>query len=169
MHSNAPKSCLAGSSTILHHRHAVRCRHRRANAIIEMAIVLPVLLWLAMGMAEFGQYFYIKSAFQAAARDVARASILSTAIQTDPATTATRTLGYANVTFNPSWMTITDVTSTPVVVTDVSQVAPGHALQILITTTYSAIPTVYRPLNQITGQGIKSGKVMTGECTMIRE
>jgi Flp pilus assembly protein TadG len=143
--------------------------HRNANAIIEMAIVLPVLLWLCMGMAEFGQYFYIKSAFQAAARDVARASILATAISTDPANTATRTLGYANVTFNSSWMTIQDVTGTPVTVTDVSQVAPGHALQITIQVTYNLIPNVYRPLNQITGQGIRNGKLMIGECTMIKE
>ena len=122
-----------------------------------------------MGMGEFGQYFYIKSAFQAAARDVARASILATAVQTDPVTTATRTLGYANVTFNSSWMTILDVTSTPVLVTDVSQVQPGHALQVTITVTYNLIPNVYRPLNQITGQGIKNGKVMNGVCTMIKE
>jgi Flp pilus assembly protein TadG len=146
-----------------------RSTHRCGNAMIEMAIVLPVLLWLAMGMAEFGQYFYIKSAFQAAARDVARASILSTASSTDPVTTATRTLSYANVTFNSSWMTITDVTSTPTTVTDVSQVAPGHALMVSIQVNYNLIPNVYRPLNQLTGQGIKNGKLMIGQCTMIRE
>jgi Flp pilus assembly protein TadG len=144
--------------------------NRRGNSLIEMSLVLPVLLWLAMGMGEFGQYFYIKSTFQAAARDVARASILATAVQADPAATATRTLGYANVTFNSSWMTITDVTSTPATtVTDVSQVAPGHALQVTIQVTYNLIPNVYRPLNQITGQGIQNGKVMTGQCTMIKE
>lgn len=142
---------------------------RRANAIIETSLVLPLLLWLGMGMAEFGQYFYIKSAFQAAARDVARASILATAAKADPATTATRTLGYANVTFNSSWMTIQDVTSTPITVTDVSTIAPGHALTITITVNYDQIPNVYRPLYQITGKGIGNGKPMTGQCTMIRE
>jgi Flp pilus assembly protein TadG len=141
----------------------------RGGSIIEMAFVLQLLLWLAMGMAEFGQYFYIKSAFQAAARDVARASILATAVQTDPATTATRTLGFANVTFNSSWMTITDVTSTPVTVTDVSTVAAGHALQVTITTNYASIPNAYRPLFQITGQGIGNGKAVTGQCCMIKE
>jgi Flp pilus assembly protein TadG len=134
-----------------------------------MALVLPVLLYLAMGMAEFGQYFYIKTAFQSAARDVARASILSTAASTDPVTTATRTLSYANVTFNSAWMTITDVTGTSVAVTDVSQVAPGHALQVMIQVPYNLIPNVYRPLNQISGQGIRNGKLMYGECTMVRE
>jgi Flp pilus assembly protein TadG len=166
------KSDLYKSPTIARlrrQRGLTRTGGRQANSIIEMAIVLQLLLWIAMGMAEFGQYFYIKSAFQAAARDVARASILSTAVSTDPATTATRTLGYANVTFNSSWMTITDITSTPVTVTDVSTVAPGHALQIVIQVTYNLIPNVYRPLNQITGQGIKNGKLMIGECTMIRE
>jgi Flp pilus assembly protein TadG len=150
-------------------RTSVRRSRRQGNSIIEMAFVLNILLWLAMGMAEFGQYFYIKSAFQAAARDVARASILATAVKGDPATTATRTLGFANVTFDSSWMTITDITSTPVTVTDVSTVPAGHALQITITTNYSAIPTVYRPLSQITGKGIGTGKVMTGSCCMIKE
>lgn len=146
-----------------------RRQNRNANSIIEMAIVLQVLLWLCMGMAEFGQYFYIRSAFQSAARDVARASILATAVSTDPTTTATRTLGYANVAFNSSWMTITDVTGTPFTVTDVSGVAPGHALQVTIQVAYNLIPNVYRPLNQLTGQGIKNGKMMVGQCTMIRE
>ena len=143
--------------------------HRQANSIIEMAIVLQVLLWLAMGMAEFGQYFYIKSTFQAAARDVARSSIMATAIASDPTTVATRTLSYANVTFNPSWMTITNVTGTPYTVSDVSSVAAGQALQVTIQVVYNLIPNVYRPLNQITGQGIKNGKVMIGQCTMIKE
>lgn len=143
--------------------------NRRANSIIEMAIVLQLLLWLCMGMAEFGQYFYIRSAFQSAARDVARASILSTAVATDPVTTATRTLGFANIVFNPSWMTIQNVTGTPYTVTDVSTVAPGQVLQVTIQVTYNLIPNVYRPLNQITGQGIKNGKLMIGQCTMIRE
>ncbi len=133
-----------------------------------MAFALPVLLWLAMGMAEFGQYFYIKSTFQAAARDVARASILSTALTTDPATTATRTLGFANVTFNSSWMTIQDLTA-GTTVTDVTAVAPGHTLQVTLQVNYDQIPNVYRPLYQMTGQGIKNGKPMIGQCAMVRE
>jgi Flp pilus assembly protein TadG len=134
-----------------------------------MAIVLQLLLSLAMGMAEFGQYFYIKSTFQSAARDAARAAILASANTTDPATAATRTLGYANVTFNPSWMTMTNVTSTPSTITDVTQVAPGQAIQVTIQVTYDQIPSVYRPLYQLTGQGIRNGKLMIGQCTMIRE
>ena len=133
-----------------------------------MAFALPVLLWLAMGMAEFGQYFYIKSTFQAAARDVARASILSTALTTDPATTATRTLGFANVTFNSSWMTIQDLTAGSAI-TDVTAVAPGHTLLVTLQVNYDQIPNVYRPLYQMTGQGIKNGKLMIGQCAMVRE
>ncbi len=34
------------------------------NAILEMALVLPLLIVLAMGMVEFGQYFYLKQAFE---------------------------------------------------------------------------------------------------------
>jgi Flp pilus assembly protein TadG len=144
-------------------------QRRRAVSTIECVLVAPMLLFLAMGMAEFGQYFYIKNAFEQAARDVARVSVMPGAVQADPTTTATRTLGFSKITFNSSWLTITDITSTPVVVTNVSTVAAGHALTFSISTTYDTIPIVYRPLFKMTGQGIKNGKPMTGMCTMVKE
>jgi Flp pilus assembly protein TadG len=144
-------------------------KDRRANTIIEMAVVLPVILFLVMGMIEFGQYFYIRAAFEAAARDVARVSCLSTAAATDPVTRATATLAQANVTFNSSWMTIVDASSGNATVNDVSAVAIGHQLIVTIQTQYNLIPNVYRPLYAMTGKGIGNGKMCTGQCTMIKE
>jgi Flp pilus assembly protein TadG len=134
-----------------------------------MSIVLPVLLFFVLGMTEFGQYFYIRNAFQAAARDVARASCLETAVQTDPATRATITLAQANVTFNSSWMTIVDVTNSNAAVTDVSTVPAGDQLLVTISAQYGSIPNAYRPLYALTGKGIGPGKMCTGTCRMIRE
>ncbi len=132
-------------------------------------MLVPLLLFFGMGMAEFGQYFYIKNAFEKAAYDAARVAITPSALQGDPAATATRTLGYANVTFNSSWMTIMDVTGAPYLVSDVSAVSAGHALMVTIGTTYDQIPIVYRPLYKMTGQGIKNGKQVTSFCTMVKE
>jgi Flp pilus assembly protein TadG len=143
-------------------------KYRSGAAVIEMVFAFSLLMFIAMGMVEFGQYFYIKHAFEAAARDAARASILATATSSSPATAATYTLAEANVTFNSSWLTIYD-TTTSSTVTDVTTVAAGDILQVQISTTYDQIPNVLRPLYSMTGQGIKNGKPMLGQCTMVRE
>lgn len=122
-----------------------------------------------MGMVEFGQYFYIRSAFVAAARDVARASCLATAKAGDPVTRATATLAQANVTFNSSWMTIVDASNSNAAVSDVSTVAVGHQILVTIQTQYNNIPNAYRPLYSFTGHGVGNGKTCSGQCMMIKE
>jgi Flp pilus assembly protein TadG len=143
-------------------------RRRGGNSVIEMVFAFQLLMFICMGMVEFGQYFYIKHAFEAAARDAARASILATATSTSPTTAATYTLSEANVTFNSSWLTIYDTTA-QAAVSDVSQVPAGDVLQVQLLATYDQIPNVMRPLYSMTGQGIKNGKPMLGQCTMVRE
>jgi Flp pilus assembly protein TadG len=59
---------------------------RRGNAILETAIVLPILLSLAFGTVEFGYYFFAKNTLQGAAREGARAAIISGATQSDVTT-----------------------------------------------------------------------------------
>jgi Flp pilus assembly protein TadG len=144
-------------------------RRRRGNAIIETTIVLAVLLYVVFGAVEFGQFFFIRNSFVAAARDACRAACLATAVQTDPATKATSTLAQANVTFNPAWMTIVDLSNSNSTVTDCSAVPLGDKLQVTIWCSYSQIPNAFRPLYQMTGQGIGAGKVCSGQCEMIKE
>ncbi len=48
----------------------------RGAAAVELALVLPILLLLLMGIVEFGQAYYTKIALTAAARDGARALAL---------------------------------------------------------------------------------------------
>jgi hypothetical protein len=142
---------------------------RGGNAIIELAIVLPVLSFMALGMAEFGQYFYITNAFEAAAREAARFAIPANAAKGDPAAAATTALAAANITLNPSWMTINDYSYSIGTISDCSTVPMGHMLIITITANYSSLPGVYRPLSAITGIGVASSKVIVGQCTMIKE
>src|SRR4051812_13398788 len=52
---------------------------RRGNAVMEMALVLPILLALSFGTVEFGYFFYVKHTLQGAARDGARQAILPSA------------------------------------------------------------------------------------------
>jgi hypothetical protein len=142
---------------------------RSANAIIEMAIVLPVLSFMSLGLAEFGQYFYINNAFENAARDAARYAIPANAAKGDPAAAATAALAAVNITFNSSWMTIDDYSYSIGTITDCSTVPMGHMLIVTITTNYSSLPGVYRPLSAITGFGVGSSKMIVAKCSMIKE
>lgn len=51
-------------------------RGERGAAIVEMALVLPLLLALLMGILVYGQYFMLAHNVQQAANDGARASII---------------------------------------------------------------------------------------------
>lgn len=51
-------------------------RGERGAAIVEMALVLPLLLALLMGILVYGQYFLLAHSVQQAANDGARASIV---------------------------------------------------------------------------------------------
>jgi len=133
-----------------------------------MAVAFQVLLYLSMGLVEFGQYFYIKHTFDAAVRDGARYAILSTATQSQFVSTITSMLGQSNISYNSSWLTVTDL-STSSTVSDVSQVNAGDELQFTLSTNYGSISNAVRPLYSITGAGIGSSKMITSTCIMVKE
>jgi Flp pilus assembly protein TadG len=163
-------------TTTEHRRRRRGVRGRSGMAVMEMAIVLPVMLYLAMGMVEYGQFFYLKNTFQQAARDACRAAIMPNAQQADPATAATRALAAAGITFQSSWLTITDITpgawggSGTGTVTDVSAVAAGHALTVTVQTTYGGLPDAVRPLSVMSASaGISSSRAIIGSSTGLKE
>src|SRR5438552_2516503 len=47
-------------------------RSERGQALVEAALLLPILCVLAMGAIDFGRAFYIQNALANAARDAAR-------------------------------------------------------------------------------------------------
>jgi Flp pilus assembly protein TadG len=148
-------------------RRGAGCR-RHGTTALQLALVLPLLLVVMFGVVEFGQYLYIRAAFEAAARDAARAAELHYAVQADPATAATNALTTANVTFNSSWMTITDQT-TAATVSDVSTVSAGDTLNVAIAATYAQIPNAMEPLFKMTGVGIGNSRLCSGNCTVIKQ
>lgn len=50
---------------------------RNGNALLDLALVLPVLLALTFGAVEYGYAIYVKHALQGAAREGARAAIVA--------------------------------------------------------------------------------------------
>ncbi|HET8613452.1 MAG TPA: TadE/TadG family type IV pilus assembly protein [Sphingomonas sp.] len=50
-------------------------RDARGTAVVELAITLPILLTLIMGILAYGDYFLVAHSVQQAANDAARAAI----------------------------------------------------------------------------------------------
>ena len=61
------------------------------EALLEMALVLPILLVLSMGMLDFGRAFHAKSVLDQAAREGARVAVVSGTPQTGPDVAAVQT------------------------------------------------------------------------------
>src|SRR3954454_15757458 len=66
-----------------HIKRSNRMRFRSGNAVLDMALVLPLLIALTFGAVEYGYALYIKHSLQAAAREGARAAIVSGATASD--------------------------------------------------------------------------------------
>lgn len=58
-------------------------RQRRGGALLETALVMPVLIWITFGAIEFGYFFWIQNTLEGAARNGARAGIISGNTNTD--------------------------------------------------------------------------------------
>ncbi len=140
-------------------------RHLRGgNALIEMALVLPILLSLGFGTVEFGYFFFAKNVIQSAARDGARAAALATATASSPSQAITRTLssgsldGVAKTTKvegtydGNSWFNVSDV----------SALAPGTGVRVTVTINFGAMGV--RPLGII-----PAARQVVGSTTMIKE
>ena len=56
---------------------------RRGNAVLDAALVFPILLSLTFGSIEFGHYFFMKHTLQGAAREGARTAITPSATNSD--------------------------------------------------------------------------------------
>src|SRR3569833_782680 len=73
-------------------RFLARGRMRRGNAVLDAALVFPILLSLTFGTVEFGYYFYVKHTLQGAAREGCRAGITPTGTDTDVTTAVVASL-----------------------------------------------------------------------------
>lgn len=88
-------------------RRVRRGRRVRAAAVVEFAVVLPLLLTILFGIIEYGWVFMVRQTLQNSAREGCRLAVLQTS--TEP---------YANViariqeTMNPTGLTTYEVTLT---------------------------------------------------------
>jgi Flp pilus assembly protein TadG len=127
---------------------------RRGSAVLEAALVLPIILSLSFGGVEFGYYMFVKNTFQGAAREGARAAINAGATNTDVTTAVAGVMTAAG--FNSSQYMITTNPAT------VSSATTGTAVTVSISAQWGTIGV--RPLGVI-----PSTKNVTGSTVMRKE
>ncbi len=134
-------------------------RHRRrASAVMEMALVCPLLFYLAFGVVEYGYYLYAKNSLQGAARDGAREAILSTATNTTVQSVvdaAMQTAGMQNCGYS--------VTTVPATIAGTTA---GTACTVTVSTTWGNFHV--HPLPTVFG-GISPTKSVSVAATMRHE
>jgi len=133
------------------------CR-RGGLAILETILVMPLLLMVSFGAAEYSDYFYVKNALAGAARDGVRTAILSAATESTVTTAVDSSLGVSGV---PS--ADCTITTSP---TDISTASQGSAVTVTITATWSSVGV--SPLPLYLG-GISPSKQISVSAVMMKE
>jgi Flp pilus assembly protein TadG len=154
--------------------HSAAGRRRHGAAVLELALTLAILLNLTFGMVEFGYYFFVKNTCQGAARDGARAGIVTGATYSTTNTSASITSSVQTAmtaagfsTTNPLYtFTVKDDTAGTTITTDagLAAVPTGDALEVDVQGTWGTIGAGYRPLSLI-----GSAKVVEGTAVMRHE
>jgi Flp pilus assembly protein TadG len=136
---------------ILRHRTA-----RRGNAILEAALVLPILLYLAFGTVEFGYYFYVKNQLQGAAREGVRAAITASAANSDVTSAVSASMSAYGLSGSGYTVSISP--------SNVAGLTEGTAITVTVQCSWGSAASGVRPLGLIsTNKQVKGVAVMRKE------
>lgn len=102
--------------------------NRRGNAVIEMALLLPLLLALVFGITEFGRAWMTVNIMHTAAREGVRLAVV-----TGPDTSAV----FARVT---EVLAAGNITPTSIVVTGPASLDPARRVTVTVTADFTVIP-----------------------------
>jgi Flp pilus assembly protein TadG len=139
----------------------MRISRRHGNTLIEAMFVVPVLIFLAMGMVEFGQYFLAKNTLQAAARDGARTAVISSATHTQAQQAIANTASAAGYTSGTYTVTFTDPTSNTAIA-NIASITRGNGIKVTVTASFGTLAG--RPLLIM-----PSDKQVVASTTMVKE
>jgi Flp pilus assembly protein TadG len=135
-------------------------RVNRASAVMEAALIFPVLLSLTFGSIEFGHFFYVKHTLQGAAREGARAAITPSATNADVTNAVNAAMGAAGFTSGQYTVQVRNATDTANVT--VNTVTSGNGILIKVSANWGTVGI--RPLGVI-----GSGKTVLGQTVMRKE
>jgi Flp pilus assembly protein TadG len=134
---------------------------RRGGSLLEAAVVLPVLLYLAFGTVEFGYYFYVKHSCEGAAREGARAAIVAGSAYSDVTSAVSTAMGAASLSGSGFSTTVKDNGTT---ITTLTSVATGDTIEVTVSCNWSTVGSGYSAFGFI-----GSSKVISGVATMRHE
>jgi Flp pilus assembly protein TadG len=133
---------------------------RTGSAVLDAALVLPILLSLMFGTIEYGHYFYWKHTLQGAAREGARTAIIANAQNSEVTAAVNTAMAAAGI--NPTKYTVKIRNATDTADVDVKNVAPGNGVLVKVYATWGSVGM--RPLGLI-----GSTKQVTGQTVMRKE
>jgi TadE-like protein len=115
----------------------MRARHRSGNSIIELTFMMPWLVFLFVGVFDFGFYAYALIATQNAARAAAVHNSISSMAASDPDGSGCQIV-IAELRSTPNARTLTDCGSAPLQVASTKEPDPSgtpgaHAAKVVIT------------------------------------
>lgn len=137
----------------------LRRRFRRGSAVLDAALVFPVLLSLTFGCIEFGHYFYVKHTLQGAAREGARAAATGT-LNSDVTTAVGNSMGAAGI--SAYTVAIRDATDTSNITITATTPIAGTAILVKVSCNWGTVGV--RPMGLI-----GAAKSVVGTTTMRRE
>ena len=143
-------------------------RFRSGNAVLDMALIMPLLIMLTFGAVEYGFALYIKHTLQAAAREGARAAVVSGAAAADVQTavdSAMSAAGFAQAKYTRP-PTIEYSTNGTTWSTAWGSAIAGNQIRVTVNTTWGTAGCKVLP-NYL--GGIPTTKVLTGATTMRKE
>ncbi len=143
-------------------------RSRRGNTVLDMALVMPVLLMLTFGAMEYGYALYIKHTLQGAAREGARAAIVSGATAAnvqDAVDSAMLAAGFAQSKYTRP-PTIEYSTNGTTWSTSWTSAVAGNTIRVTVQTTWGTAG--FRVLPSYLG-GIATSKVLNSATAMRKE
>lgn len=143
-------------------------RLRRGNAVLDAALVFPILLSLTFGTVEFGYYFYVKHTLQGAAREGCRAAITPSGTDTDVSAAVAASLKAAGMQSSATTVDSTKFTlkiESPLGSTvNSASVAAGSTIYVTVQGTWGTLGSGFRPLALI-----GTSKVVVGTTAMRKE
>jgi len=144
-----------------------RAAWRRGSAVLDAALVFPILLSLTFGAIEYGYYFFVKNTLQGAAREGCRAGIVLNNTNTDVTTSVVTYLKAAGL--NSSNSTLDSkftlkIESPSGTNCNAGSLSAGSALYITVQGSWGTLGSGFRPLSLI-----GSTKTVSGVSVMRKE
>ncbi|MBC7784142.1 MAG: pilus assembly protein [Burkholderiales bacterium] len=137
-----------------------KLNRRRGSAVLDAALVFPILLSLTFGCVEYGHYFFVKHSLQGAAREGARAGANPGSTNAEVTTAVTLSMNAAGIV--PANYTTKIRNSADTADIDVAAQTAGTAILVKVQCTWGTVGL--RPLGLI-----GASKLAIGMTTMRKE